>query len=219
MVAPWPQVEAFASKLTLLACVSEANFARLLQVDEAVQRSLCAEAKRRLLFSYRSARIPFFCEMSDASLAKFAELSSLVPVDAGETIEVLADEARGLYVIADGSVEATVSGSNSSHADKWSLSYGHYFGELGLILPESGSLDVQYRAGAEEVTLLMLPLAAFAALFGKDRSLMAELRMKVRATAPHRATAVTQATPYPSPKATPEAIAGFRRRARRAPLE
>jgi hypothetical protein len=67
----------FAQQNTLLACVSEANFVKLLEVDPLIQRSLLGEAKRRLLHSYRAARVPFFCEMADTVLHKFADFATL----------------------------------------------------------------------------------------------------------------------------------------------
>ena len=175
---PGKELEVFASSRTVLACINSANFARLLSVDQNLQRTLLQEAKRRLLYSYRAARIPFFCEMADPTLHKYAELASLVPMPPTTPIDTATEDMRGLYVIADGVVEATVRGSNSSDADVMTLSYGHYFGELNFMLP-SAPLVTSYAVAEEEVTLLVLPAAAFAHLFNKDRSLLAELRMKV----------------------------------------
>lgn len=175
---PGARTDAFASTATLLACVSEANFPRLLQVDDTVQRQLLAEAKRRLLTSYRTARIPFFCELTDATLARFAELAELVPLRPAQTIDCYSPEARGLYIIADGTVVASVTGETTHHTDTWHLSYGQYFGEMALMLP-SAPVTITYTAGAAETTLLHLKTAAFITLFSKDSSLLAELRMKV----------------------------------------
>jgi CRP-like cAMP-binding protein len=175
---PGKELEVFAASRTLLACVNAVNFARLLAVDVALHRSLLYEAKKRLLHSYRAARIPFFCELADTDLQRYAELSELVPVPSRTMIDTASETARGLYVVADGIVSAVLRGSMSSDADTFSLSHGHYFGEFGLMLP-SAPISVQYTAGEEEVTLLVLPADAFTYLFGKDRSLLAELRMKI----------------------------------------
>ena len=100
------------------------------------------------------------------------------PLAQGEAVDCHSIEARGLYVVADGTIDATVTGEHTQHTDEWQLGYGQYFGELGLMLP-SAPLSVQYRAGAAEVTLLVLGATPFLGLFARDSSLLAELRMKV----------------------------------------
>ena len=176
---PGKAVEAVAAQPTLLACISEANFPRLLTVDASIQKQLLLEAKRRLLFSYRATRVPFFCEITDANLTKFAEMSQLMPLKANEAIDCDTESSRGLYIVADGEITASVTGKHSEHNSISTLRYGQYFGELGLMLP-SAPLNTSYCAsGSGEATLLVLPKFAFLLLFGKDRSLLAELRMKV----------------------------------------
>ena len=98
------ELEVFATTKTLLACVSEANFPQLLEVDANVRRHL-TEAKRRLLISYRWARVLLF-EMPDNTLNKFAELATL-PLDPGSTVETNSADTRGMYLIADGEVECS----------------------------------------------------------------------------------------------------------------
>ena len=60
----------------------------------------------------------------------------------------------------------------------WNISFGQYFGEIGLMLPNA-PLKVSYTAGRQRVTMLVLPSLAFMQLFGRDKALLAELRMKV----------------------------------------
>ena len=60
-------------------------------------------------------------------LNKYAELATLVPVEKGAPIEVTSERTRGLYVVADGIVTATIMGHHhdaSAEASTWQLSYG-----------------------------------------------------------------------------------------------
>ena len=182
---PSGQIEVIATSKSLLACVSPLNFGRLLSVDQTLGRNLLQEAKRRLLHSFRAERIPFFCDMLDTTLNKYAELATFALMPAGGAIDTHTEDTKGLYVVAEGVVEAklllrsTATRGSSVHASKKvKLNFGDYFGELPLMLP-SAPIGAHYYAGQDDVTLLVLSAPAFAHLFGKDQTLLAELRMRL----------------------------------------
>ena len=76
--------------------------------------------------------------------------------------------------------DGLTSGGTLSEAvsESWTLSFGHYFGEMGLMLP-TAPIAVELSSGFDEVTLLCLKEAEFVQLFHKDKMLLAELRMRV----------------------------------------
>lgn len=199
------EVEATVTKKVLLACLPQSAFDRLLEANTRVSAMLTLEAKRRLLFSFRSSRIPFYSDLSDTQIQKFAELATLRTVDAYASIDTDGAQHRGLYIVADGEVDAscvsndadvdtpkeqrlTPAGGNSrwdmlrqvtnASSESWRITYGHYFGEVGLMLPDA-PLKMSYKTPRHPVQLLVLSAEAFGQLFGKDRVLLSELRMKV----------------------------------------
>jgi hypothetical protein len=222
---PGREVELCAARRTLLAVVSPTNFSRLVACDARWRETLLLEVKKRLLRSYRAARVPFFSEITDATIARFAELASLTTYTAGARIpsggdrrpssvpgsEGATESSAGLYFVADGMFTAKLtkpafacSSSEPGTPQRATprietfearLTFGNYFGEVGLLLPAAEG-EIEYHAagkdaerlGVGEATLLVLKAAAFHKLFGKDRSLMAELRMRVHGTSTSLAT-------------------------------
>ena len=99
---PGRDVHVVSTEKTLIAYVSHENFARLVEMDAHIEQVLTTEAKRRLLHSFRSSRMPFFADLDDSKLQKMADVSHLLPVEPEQSINVMADP--GLYLVADGEV-------------------------------------------------------------------------------------------------------------------
>lgn len=97
--------------------------------------------------------------------------------------------ARGddLSYSSTGSVGSTSSkaGGGNAFADLTKakdvdvLRSGRYFGEISVMLPDTMCTATCSAAEASKCTLLALPRAAFQQLFGHDRSLIAELHLKL----------------------------------------
>jgi CRP-like cAMP-binding protein len=184
-----------AEERTLLMCVSQRNFGRLLRLNAQIEATLTGEAKRRLLASFRNLRVPLFADLSDTRLQKLADAASLVPAEPRARIACEEGDDAGLYIVADGVVHASVRARPATGlvgmlsppkppGAAWRLGHGAYFGELGLIdEARRAELQLEHVAGAEPVTMLRVPAAAFADIFGKDRTLLAELRLKVHGAA------------------------------------
>ena len=99
---PGREVYVVSTDKSLIAYVSHNNFARLIEMDAYIEQVLTTEAKRRLLHSFRSSRMPFFADLDDSKLQNIATASRLLPVEPEQPINVMADP--GLYLVADGEV-------------------------------------------------------------------------------------------------------------------
>lgn len=81
--------------------------------------------------------IPFFSNLSDETLEKIIVLFDQVNLKKGDVIIHIGEEAKGMYVITDGTVEVIINGAQIA-----TLGTKDFFGELALITNEPRTASV-----------------------------------------------------------------------------
>jgi CRP-like cAMP-binding protein len=107
--------------------------------------------------------IPLFEELSPAGLERVAAHSAELDCEPGQILALPGDPGSGMYVVLDGTVSVEMRGG--WHTE---LGRGNFFGEIALLVPESGRV-ARVRA-ATPVRCLSLPRDDFVALVESEPS-------------------------------------------------
>jgi CRP-like cAMP-binding protein len=108
--------------------------------------------------------IPLFDEVSDAGLERLAARSAELDCEPGQVLVLPGDPGSGMYVVLDGTVSVEMRGG--FHAE---LGPGNFFGEIALLVPQSGRV-ARVRA-ATAARCLSIPREDFLALVESETSL------------------------------------------------
>jgi CRP-like cAMP-binding protein len=87
--------------------------------------------------------IPLFAELSDAGLARIAEIATEIECPTGTVLALADDPGTGMFVVEEGTV--VVEGRHSFHRE---LGPGEFVGELTLLVPEAHRV-ARVRAATE----------------------------------------------------------------------
>jgi CRP-like cAMP-binding protein len=112
----------------------------------------------------RLREIPLFAELSDAALARVAELATEIECPAGTVLALADDPGTGMFVIEEGKV--VVEGHGGFHKE---LGPGEFVGELTLLVPDAHRV-ARVRA-ATDVRLLAIRRDDFSALLDEEPAL------------------------------------------------
>jgi CRP-like cAMP-binding protein len=107
--------------------------------------------------------IPLFEGLSPAGLERVAAHSAELECEPGQILALPGDPGSGMYVVLDGTVSVEMRGG--WHTE---LGRGNFFGEIALLVPESGRV-ARVRA-ATPVRCLSLPRDDFVALVESEPS-------------------------------------------------
>jgi CRP-like cAMP-binding protein len=107
--------------------------------------------------------IPLFEGLSPAGLERVAAHSAELDCEPGQILALPGDPGSGMYVVLDGTVSVEMRGG--WHTE---LGRGNFFGEIALLVPESGRV-ARVRA-ATPVRCLSLPRDDFVALVESEPS-------------------------------------------------
>ena len=77
--------------------------------------------------------LPLFEDVSDEALERLAARSAELETEPGQVLVLPGDAGSGMYVVLDGAVSVEMRGG--FHAE---LGRGNFFGEIPLLVPESG---------------------------------------------------------------------------------
>ena len=108
--------------------------------------------------------VPLFEDVSDAGLERLAATSAELECEPGQVLVLPGDRGSGMYVVLDGTVSVEMRGG--FHAE---LGPGNFFGEIALLVPESGRM-ARVRA-ATATHCLSVPRDDFLALVESEPSL------------------------------------------------
>jgi voltage-gated potassium channel len=108
--------------------------------------------------------IPLFDELSDAALERLAARSAELACEPGQVLVLPGDPGSGMYVVLEGTVSVEMRGG--FHAE---LGPGNFFGEIALLVPQSGRV-ARVRA-ATAARCLSIPREDFLALVESETSL------------------------------------------------
>ena len=118
--------------------------------------------------------IPLFAGVSDAGIERLAASAAEMNAEPGQVLALQGDPGSGMYVILDGTVSVELRGG--FHTE---LGAGNFFGEIALLVPDSGRV-ARVRA-ATKVECLSIPRADLIALVESEPSLaLAMLRELAR---------------------------------------
>lgn len=107
--------------------------------------------------------IPLFEGLSPAGLERVAAHSAELECEPGQILALPGDPGSGMYVVLDGTVSVEMRGG--WHTE---LGRGNFFGEIALLVPESGRV-ARVRA-ATPVRCLSLPREDFVTLVESEPS-------------------------------------------------
>jgi voltage-gated potassium channel len=112
--------------------------------------------------------IPLFAGLSPAGLERVAARAGELSCEPGQILALPGDPGSGMYVVLDGTVSVEMRGG--WHTE---LGPGNFFGEIALLVPESGRV-ARVRA-ATPVRCLSLPRDDFLALVEGEPSFALEM--------------------------------------------
>jgi CRP-like cAMP-binding protein len=107
--------------------------------------------------------VPLFEGLSPAGLERVAARAGELACEPGQILALPGDPGSGMYVVLDGTVSVEMRGG--WHTE---LGPGNFFGEIALLVPESGRV-ARVRA-ATTVRCLSLPREDFLALVENEPS-------------------------------------------------
>ena len=108
--------------------------------------------------------VPLFADVSDSGLERLAAAAAELECEPGQVLVLPGDRGSGMYVVLDGSVSVEMRGG--FHAE---LGRGNFFGEISLLVPESGRV-ARVRA-ATATRCLSVPRNDFLTLVESEPSL------------------------------------------------
>jgi CRP-like cAMP-binding protein len=108
--------------------------------------------------------IPLFEGLSPAGLERVAARAGELTCEPGQILALPGDPGSGMYVVLDGTVSVEIRGG--FHTE---LGPGNFFGEIALLVPESGRV-ARVRA-ATPVRCLSVPRADFLSLVESEPAL------------------------------------------------
>jgi CRP-like cAMP-binding protein len=107
--------------------------------------------------------IPLFEGLSPAGLERVAAHSAELSCEPGQVLALPGDPGSGMYVVLDGTVSVEMRGGWHTELDR-----GNFFGEIALLVPDSGRV-ARVRA-ATPVRCLSLPREDFLTLVESEPS-------------------------------------------------
>jgi len=202
--APFRTYSATASERTLCLVISRTNFEKFIAVNQSLADALLLTTKRFLLQRYRSMGLPIVSTLDDNMLEEVARLAKFENVAKGQDVYRQGDLPTAFYVVLHGTIECHTKPSDikmdgdskvpldavhresirvaqeliSDQCDKsWTLSMGHHFGEVGLLMPRT--MCISTCTAVCQSTLLKIDAGAFVSLFGANPHMLADMKIKL----------------------------------------
>uniref|UniRef100_A0A7S4EUB9 Cyclic nucleotide-binding domain-containing protein n=1 Tax=Chrysotila carterae TaxID=13221 RepID=A0A7S4EUB9_CHRCT len=168
--------DAQAVARSLIAVVPRDKFRQFVSRIPRLKNHVELQARMRILWTFRAARVPLFAEAQDEVLEGAAEDATIATLPPHSAVSNAGVEAgRFLYVV----VQGTVLAHNDSHNYSTVLMPGQSFGDLPLMLSRN-AWDAIYTTGDHsDCLLMMIPKQTFLAQFSRLTSTLSLLHLKL----------------------------------------
>jgi len=173
------QYSMWTSERSLFVVISREKLVPFLETHANLEASLKQASKLFLVQRFAAPRDSIFHSLTSTEIEEFAKRADFLKLAPGTVVYSAGDMSSAFYVIAFGECvrEYTAEGPD---VPPLALPVGAYFGEVGLLLPNTPMIATVKATDYEKVTLIKISREDFDAVIGSNKLMQLELAIKMQ---------------------------------------